>query len=279
MNRVRWLTLMALLLSAWSSARVIVAGGAITETVYAIGAGEALLAVDSTSRWPAAARALPDIGYLRQLSTENILALGAERLILDSEAGPPAVIARLQQVLPVVLLPSLDSPAALPARVQTIAELFERPQAGAALAAELQRQLNGLAAQREQLQHRRALVLLAGPAAAPLVAGRDTPAQGVLDWLGMTNVAASVSGYKPLSAEAPVLLAPEVVIVAETHAGAFDPERWPLLRQTPALLAQRLLVTDAQPLLGMGPRLPQALAAIMRVAGVAGSASAQNPGH
>ena len=52
---------------------VIAIGGDVTEIVYALGQGYRLLARDATSTYPAAARALPDVGYMRRLSAEGVL--------------------------------------------------------------------------------------------------------------------------------------------------------------------------------------------------------------
>ena len=56
-------------------ARVVSVGGAITELVYALGAEASLVGVDTTSIYPAAAKALPSVGYQRTLSAEGVLSL------------------------------------------------------------------------------------------------------------------------------------------------------------------------------------------------------------
>ena len=54
---------------------VVSIGGDVTEIVYALGAGDRVIAVDITSREPKVARDLPQVGYMRQLSAEPILSL------------------------------------------------------------------------------------------------------------------------------------------------------------------------------------------------------------
>ena len=51
--------------------RIVALGGDVTEIVYALGAESSLVARDSTSQWPQATNALPDVGYLRQLNAEG----------------------------------------------------------------------------------------------------------------------------------------------------------------------------------------------------------------
>lgn len=70
----RWGILLAALplFASAATERVISLGGDVTEIVYALNAGQQLVAKDSTSTWPAAAHKLPDVGYLRQLNAEGI---------------------------------------------------------------------------------------------------------------------------------------------------------------------------------------------------------------
>ena len=54
--------------------RWVSAGGALSEWVSALGGESKLVGVDTTSQHPEALKALPSIGYQRQLSAEGILA-------------------------------------------------------------------------------------------------------------------------------------------------------------------------------------------------------------
>ena len=54
-------------------AEIVALGGDVTEIVYALGAESSLVARDSTSQWPQATNALPDVGYLRQLNAEDFV--------------------------------------------------------------------------------------------------------------------------------------------------------------------------------------------------------------
>ena len=47
------------------TSRIVAIGGAVTEILFALGLGDRVVAVDQTSRYPAAARARPDVGYSR----------------------------------------------------------------------------------------------------------------------------------------------------------------------------------------------------------------------
>ncbi len=75
--------------------RALSVGGAVTETVYALGAGNALVGVDQTSYYPAATHSLPNVGYVRSLAAEGLLSLKADVLLAGPEAGPPEILDQL----------------------------------------------------------------------------------------------------------------------------------------------------------------------------------------
>ncbi|HRJ72305.1 MAG TPA: ABC transporter substrate-binding protein, partial [Terrimicrobiaceae bacterium] len=74
MNKIVLLFLLAVS-ALRAEERIVSAAGAVTETLYALGVQDALVAVDVSSVFPAAADALPKIGYARQLSAEGILSM------------------------------------------------------------------------------------------------------------------------------------------------------------------------------------------------------------
>ena len=68
--------------------RWVSAGGALSEWVCALGGESKLVGVDTTSQHPQTLKALPSIGYQRQLSAEGILSLRPQILIGTEEMGP-----------------------------------------------------------------------------------------------------------------------------------------------------------------------------------------------
>jgi iron complex transport system substrate-binding protein len=88
----------------------------------------------------------------------------------------------------------------------------------------------------------------------------------MLRYAGAVNVLGGVEGYKPLTPEAAIAAAPDVILVTEQGlqaAGGIDGLlEAPGLAQTPAGRARRVVALEALLLLGFGPRLPQAVAAL-----------------
>ncbi len=269
--RGRLQLLLGLLLLAVGSAaaaeRLVVAGGAITEVIYALGAEDQLVGVDSTSTWPPEARDLPRVGYVRALPVEGILALSPDRLLVAPEAGPERALQQLERVVPVSRIDSAWEPAAVVRRVRQIADLVDREEQGERLARELEQEFAAIERTLPPEARPRVLFLLATGGHGLMVGGRNTQAQALLDALQLPNAAVDVEGFKPLNAEAALALRPELIVVAETGRGAFRLQDWPALQQTPAGRDGRILVRDSMFLLSFGPRLPQAMKAILAASG------------
>ena len=97
--------------SAQAAERIVVAGGSLTELIYAIGAGNRVVGVDETTSYPPQTQALPHIGYWKQLSSEGILSLRPDSFITWQDAGPQLVFDQLRaQKVNVVTLPRVPSP-------------------------------------------------------------------------------------------------------------------------------------------------------------------------
>ena len=260
--------------AAWATPqqRIVSIGGALTETLFALGAQADLVGADTTSLFPDAARQLPSVGYARALSAEGVLSLRPTLVVASQEAGPPAVLRQIESArVPLALLDADHRFEGVVARTQRLAELCGRVETGRALAAELQQRW---AQAQDQVAKRaaggkpapRALFVLSHSMAQVRVSGGGTAADAMLRYAGSVNVLASVDGYKPLTPEAAIAAAPDVILATEQGlqaAGGIDGLlKAPGLAQAPAGRARRVVALEALLLLGFGPRLPQAVAAL-----------------
>jgi len=250
--------------------RIVTAGGAVTEIVFALGAGDRVVGTDSSSVHPDAARELPKIGYFRNLAAEGILSLGPTLVLATGKAGPKPALAQVRSAgVRVVLVPDEPTEAALADKIRTVGAAIGREREAATLAATTIAALRAarVPAGTDGTAPRVMFVMSAGPG-APLVAGRDTVADTMIALAGGRNAVAGFTGYKPVSPEAIAVAAPEVLLAtSETVASAGGREallRVPTLAATPAARTGRLVAYDALPLLGFGPRTGDAVAALAR---------------
>ncbi|PIE37360.1 MAG: hemin ABC transporter substrate-binding protein [Gammaproteobacteria bacterium] len=247
--------------------RLVVAGGGLTEIVYAIGGEAALVGVDSTSQYPKAAQALPGVGYMRALSAEGVLSLKPDALLLTDEAGPPPVLAILRQSgLPLHTLKAEYSMVGLLQHIAYIGELLGRSEQSQALAAQIRQQQQVLQQRiaRQQRTHAapKVLFLLTHAGRSPMAAGANTAAHALIELAGGRNVVSDFSGYRPLSQEAIASLQPDLILTTEQGleqlGGAEALLNKAGIKLTAAARQRQLLAMDALLLLGFGPRTVQA---------------------
>jgi iron complex transport system substrate-binding protein len=88
------------------TSRIVSIGGAVTEILYALGLGEKIIAVDSTSTFPSAALKKANVGYMRTLSPEGVLKMSPSLVLAIEGSGPPDAIEILEHAsVPFVLVP------------------------------------------------------------------------------------------------------------------------------------------------------------------------------
>ena len=242
-------------------ARVIAIGGAVTETVFALGAGARLVAVDSTSRFPAPVRALPQIGYMRALAPEGLISLRPDLLLMSDEAGPPQAVAVLRAAgAPITVVPDDPGGVGLAAKIAAVAAALGLD--GAELAGAVMADWRALDAPVAAARPVRAVFVLSAARGAPLVSGDGTHAEAMLRAAGATNVVTGFRGYRPLSAEAAAALAPDVVVMMDhalAEAGGVEAVlRIPALAVTPAAATRPVVAMDGPYMLNFGPRAAHA---------------------
>jgi len=240
--------------------RLISVGGSVTEIVYALGEEDRLIAVDSTSTYPPEAHELPNVGYLRTLSAEPILALEPSLVLAEPDAGPQTAIEQIRDAgVPVKLVSDDPTPDGVIEKITLVAAALNVSRKGEGLAARIEGEFDDLRRYLADVADGpRVLFLLSIGNGAPLAAGRETSADGIIALAGGRNAVTGYSGYKPLTPEAAVELAPDAILIDSRSLEALGGEdallARPELAATPAGRAGRVIAMDGMFLLGFGPR-------------------------
>ena len=243
--------------------RIVSVSGALTEIVYALGAGDRLVGVDTTSTWPAATAQLPSVGYQRALSSEGILSLSPTLVLMTEDAGPPEVLEHLRGAdIELVRVVEPPSPDGIVGRIRDVAAALQLDAAGEALVERVNREIGRIppaAATRP-----RVVFLLDIGRGAPVAAGRDTLADAAIALAGGDNVfARDFEGFRAVGPESLLAAAPDVVLLTSRTLDVLGGEQGvlalPGIRQTPAGQRGRIIAMDGLYLLGFGPRTPQAI--------------------
>ena len=251
------------------SSRIVTLGGTITETVFALGAGDRIVGVDASSSFPEAVNRLPKVAYHRRLSAEGVLSLAPTLIIATTEAGPPEAIAQLEGAgVEVLVLPHEPTVAGAVAKIEGIAAALDLEARGARLIRTLEEDLRRVRSSVPTAARARVLFLYARGQGTLMVAGGETAAETMIGLAGGDNAVQGYSGYKPLTSEAAVAAAPDVVLLMdsglESVGGAEGLWALPGLELTPAGRQGRVLAMDGLLLLGFGPRLGEAALALNR---------------
>jgi iron complex transport system substrate-binding protein len=250
--------------------RIVSVGGALTEMIYALNAEKDLVGVDTTSLYPEVARTLPSVGYARALSAEGLLALAPTQVIATEDAGPPAVLRQLGAVgVPLTILPANHRFEGMLDRLARVGAIAARTAEAARLTQVLRNEWQVAEAQvaarsaARRNKPPKVLFVLSHSISQVMVAGNDTNAKAMIEYAGGVNALTGFSGFKPLTPEAVIAAAPDVVLGTEQGLkAAGGPEgllKLPGLADTPAGRSQRVVALEAMLLLGFGPRLPLAV--------------------
>lgn len=252
--------------NAAPASHIVSLGGDVTEIVYALGAQSKLACVDQTSLYPQAAHKLPQVGYVRTLSAEGILSCKPDLVLATISAGPQAVLDQLAAShIRIVRVSAEETPDAVLQKIATVAGALGLVAEGQKLQTTYRAALARTTADLAKIKDRpRAIFLMAHGPGGAMAAGSGTAANAMLTLAHAENVASAFHGYKPLTAESAVALAPDVIVIDDISlkslGGMAAFKARPEIALTPAAKNGRIATVDTMYILGFGPRTPAAIA-------------------
>jgi iron complex transport system substrate-binding protein len=249
--------------------RIIPLSGDIAEIMWDLGVAPNIVGVDVSAVYPEALLALPKVGYERVLNAEGILSLEPTVVIGKEAAGPPEVLDQVRGAgVPVVIISAPETIEAPKVKSEAVATALGLATDSGAQALDVRVhdeiqaaiELANTAATKPS-----ALIVLIQEGGVQLVAGGGTVADAMLEAAGATDaaVAAGIMGYQPVTAEALVAAAPEIIVTqalgAQAVGGMEGILALPGVAETPAGQNGRIYIYEDELLLGMTPRTGQQL--------------------
>lgn len=233
-----------------SPRRIVSLAPAITETLFAVGAGGQVVGVTRFCNFPAEVEALPDVGGFADPNVERIAQLGPDLVVFTADT----VTRERFDAIVALGIPAYATDAedleGIAKSFRDIGALVGHAAEGEALAREFDQRRLAVASKVASRPKRRVLFLFqANPAIA---AGKDTFLDELVRAAGGTNVAVNApTSYPRLGLEGILALAPEVIFTtmpetAETLRG--------LLAGSP-IPAERIIPMEADLVERPGPRL------------------------
>lgn len=248
--------------------RIVSVGGTITEILYDLGAQDRIVARDSTSFYPADANSKPDVGYMRALSAEGILGQKPDLILMEEGSGPPPVLEILKaSEVPMVVIPTPPEAGRIGQKIRDVGAAVGLSDKAEALAAKTEDGLKAVATDVAKIagEKKKVLFVLSVSNGRLMAGGADTEAGAIIEMAGGVNAAPTIKGYKPMSDEAVIAAAPDVILSMSRGDHSITPEEMfalPSMQTTPAAANKALVSMDGLMLLGFGPRTPDAARAL-----------------
>ncbi len=241
--------------------RIVTLGATVGELVYALGLADQIVAADASTAGFSPLKSRATLGYNRQVSPEGVLAAGPDLVLAAASSGPESALNQIRDAgVPVFVVDDTASLDAAQQRARTLGTLLDHADKGQELAKRIDAEVQAAAGPPSGL---RVLFIYARGAGTLMVAGQDTAADAMLGLAGAQNALQGHSGYLPLTPEAVLGAAPDVLLLT-THGlqsvgGADTLLKQPGLSILASSGALPVVAMDDVLLLGFGPRLGEAV--------------------
>jgi iron complex transport system substrate-binding protein len=247
--------------------RIVSLTPALTEILFAVGAGDRVVGVTQFCDFPPAAKAKPKVGGYVNPSVESVLALKPDLVVVSPGPGNrDSALAMQRAGLRLEIVPAETLEESL-AAIEGVARVVGVEATGRELARSVRARIDAVA--KRVLAAPRVKTLFCLQTDPIIAAGRDTLPSQLLELAGGSNVIAAPR-YPRVDVEAVAAASPELILqarmdVADGAAHVEDAfwKRWPAI---PAVAHGRVVVLPDDVALRPGPRVADAveeLAAIL----------------
>ena len=246
-----------------TSQRVISTSPAITEILFAIGAGDRVVGVTDYCNYPKNACLLPSIGGPLNPNTEKWIALKPDLIILQDDS---VVLNKHAKVFKIPTLEvSVNNLENILRSIQVIADAMQTPKAGKQLVDKIKIQIDNYRTSLGKTKPRQVLMLLSDtndPSRDLYAVGRNTFLNELLSIAGGENILPdTMATYPKISKEFIIAKSPEIIIEIGPKSNLSSKDilgrkkewgKYPTLR---AVKNDRLYFIGANYILIPGPRL------------------------
>ena len=210
--------------SSQESLRVVSASNPLTQIVAALDREELFVGLDKTSHTKPEYNKIPDVGYRIQLSTEGILSLKPDLVLLAEDSGPAMTIEQLKNsTVEIIQFAELKDVPSIQSAVSIIADKLQREEDGKQLNQKIAQDATDLQTLSEKNSSLNGFFVLQGGNGhgSPQISGSDTTAAKVLELLNINNLFADdYANYRAVTIENQMQKRPDIVLLG--HTGQFD---------------------------------------------------------
>jgi len=247
------------------ASRVVSLAPGITESLFAIGAGEELVGVTTYCTYPPEARQKRSVGEMLSPSVEAITALSPDLVVATVEGNLRDDVLALERIGIPVFITNPRSLEGIRRSITQLGILTGHRQEAQRLTADLKRREDSLRHEASTPPVRTLLILALRPL---VVVGGGTFLDDLLSAAGAENLGAESAGsYPTISRESVAVGDPEVLVLLSDAAADTSTllEQYPEWRRLSAVRHDRLVILDADLLARPGPRALEGLALLHSV--------------
>lgn len=251
--------------------RIITLGGAITETVAALGFEKHIVAVDVTSEYPVNITKLPKVSKSRSVSAEGLMAFRPDLVIAPAGAVPYGVIQSLKGAgIRFVAVQQEYSVKGALNFIRSIGEALDSKLKAEKVALEVENKVNNVL----QIVHNsklqpKVLFIYARGAGTMTVAGKGSNMDAIIGLAGGRNAIKEFNQYKTYSTEALVHANPDVLLMfdfgMDSLGGKAGVLEMPGVLFTNAGKTKKIVPIDGPLMINFSTRLDQAILSLHKL--------------
>jgi iron complex transport system substrate-binding protein len=252
--------------------RIVCVSKQLTELLFALGAGNKIVAVDLSSTYPPEATKLPTVGYHRMLSAEGITSLNPTVVLHDGNVAPEAVITQLKKVG--VVLQEFKAEGTIEATedlIRTLGRQFNAENRADSLCKKLEGDIKLAEQARSQYTSTPKIVIVHFGRVVNnyLVMGRRGTATKILEWAGGVNGVEAIEGMKPITPELLAAAQPDIILATDfgfDRLGSVEKfKELPGIALTPAAKNNKIYRVEEHDLVYLGPRTGEIVMQMMKL--------------
>ena len=245
--------------------RIITLSSALSETVYALGKGSSIVAVDVTSEYPAAIKQKPRASRDRTFSLEGLLAFKPDIILTSPNEMEYSVESKLRQLgVKVVTIQQEYSTKGAERFVRDVGDAIGASKEAATLVQSLSGNLKQVqGALKTSVKKPKVLFIYARGVGLMSVAGKGSHIDAIITLAGGRNAVQEFNDFKPYSTEALIKTNPDVLLLFDFGASSLGGKNavlnMPGVSLTNAGKNKRVVTMDGPLLINFSTRLPQAI--------------------
>ncbi len=246
-----------------SGERIVTLTAGITEAVFALGAGDLVVARDISSTIDEAAD-LPIVTTAHDINVEALLAVRPTLVLIDEDSGPQTALDQIESTgVRIELVENATKVDDIVPRLERVASILGLEDRATRLSEAINSDLTRLEKDPALADVRVAFLYLRGPAGVYLIGGPGSGPDSIITATGAIDAGTSIGldlAFTPLTPEAMVEAAPDVLLVTTTGLtsvnGVDGLVELAGVAQTPAGKAKRVITVEDGLLFSFGPRTP-----------------------